>query len=277
MTGAIWLASYPKSGNTWLRLALLSLREGGAPVKLSDVPSFGQHNLQRAQFDSMLEIESGHLTDDEAEDLRPEFNALFFGGKEPRACKVHDAWALSPSGRPLFDAAFTHATIYQLRDPRDIAVSWARFTGHSLDQAIDTLGNPDAQLTTSGRRGSGHLRQRVGSWSGHIESWVDQSGLDPLVVRYEDMLAEPVESLRRIAARLGWEATDAALEGAVAATQFDRLSDQERKHGYAERADGTERFFRAGKAGGWRQALTPEQAARIERDHGRVMARFGYL
>jgi aryl sulfotransferase len=277
MSGAIWLASYPKSGNTWARFALRSLHGGGEQVGLNDIGRFAIWNVSHALMDKWLGVESNHLTAEEAEALRPDFHAAYFDLPEPRPVKVHDAWTRTADGRPIFDAAFTHAAIYLLRDPRDVAVSWARFMGRSLDRAVAMLADPEADINPDAGRGKSQLRQRLGSWSGHIASWIDESGLDPVVIRYEDMLADPADALRRMAARIGWDASDEAVAGAVEATRFERLAGLERRHGFVERSDKAQAFFRSGKAGGWRDVLSPEQGARIERDQGEMMARFGYL
>jgi aryl sulfotransferase len=277
-SGAIWLASYPKSGNTWARLALWSLRADGSAPALTDIAQFGTVVTGRRLFDDLLEIESGHLTDAEIELLRPVLHDVLFAPDRPsELIKVHDAWFRTAAGRPVFDAKHSRAAIYILRDPRDVAVSWARFSNLSIDWAVRYLANPRASLTLDQRRLNSAVPQFLGSWSAHVTSWVDESGLDPVVVRYEDMHADLPGTLRRIAGRLGWPASDAAIEGAVAATRFDRLADEERRHGFHEIPDTASRFFVSGRAGGWRDVLTPEQAATIERDHEMVMRRFGYL
>ncbi|MES2044131.1 MAG: sulfotransferase domain-containing protein [Pseudomonadota bacterium] len=275
---AIWLASYPKSGNTWMRLALRSLVGEGEEVALTDIARFGTVVISRDMFDKVLETESGHLTDAEIALLRPTLHdALFAAGKAPSLVKVHDMWLRTAAGRPLFDRHHTHATIYILRDPRDVAISWARFMNRSIDWAIAYLANPGAVIRNAPRQFSSIVPQAVGHWSTHVTSWIDDSDLGPVVVRYEDMHADLPAILRRIAERIGWSAGDVATAGAVAATQFDRLAEQERRHGFGENPDTAERFFRAGRAGGWRDILTPDQVATIERDHGAVMRRFGYL
>jgi aryl sulfotransferase len=275
---AIWLASYPKSGNTWMRLALRSLSSGGDDVALTDIARYGSVVNNRDMLDDVLETESGHLTDAEIARLRPMLHdALFAVGKPPSLVKVHDAWSRTPGGRVMFDARHTHATIYILRDPRDVAISWARFMNRSIDWAIAYLANPEAMIRNSRRQLSSTVPQFIGHWSAHVTSWVDDSGLAPLVVRYEDMHADLPATLRRIADRLGWSPSDAAIAGAVVATRFDRLADQERRHGFGENPDTAERFFHSGRAGGWREVLTPEQAAAIERSHEIVMRRFAYL
>lgn len=275
---AIWLASYPKSGNTWVRLALWSLRADGGTPALGDIAQFGNVAIWRRLLDEWLEVESGHLTGAEIELLRPVLHdALFASDRPPELVKVHDAWFLTAAGRPVFDASHSHAAIYIMRDPRDVAVSWARFSDRSIDWAVRYLANPRATLTADGRRLHSAVPQFIGAWSDHVTSWIDESGLDPVVVRYEDMHADLAGTLGCIAARLGWSASDAAIAGAVAATRFERLAEEERRHGFAEMPDTATRFFVSGRAGGWRDVLTPEQAATIERDHAAVMRRFGYL
>ncbi|MES2441563.1 MAG: sulfotransferase domain-containing protein [Pseudomonadota bacterium] len=278
MSGAIWLVSYPRSGNTWTRMALYSLRGDGGEVDFEDVGLFGRMAARRERIDRALEVDSGLLTQAELEELRPDAHAVLYGAMhEPELSKVHDAWIRTPSGRPVFDAAFTHATIYLIRDPRDVAVSWARFVRWPIDRSIAFLCDHDAVLGTSVGGIGTQIPQPVGSWSDHARSWIDESGLDPLVMRYEDMLADPGESLRAMAEHVGWEAPAGAVARAVEITRFDQLAAKEQREGFMERAPRAERFFHSGKSGTWRSLLTPAQAGVIERENREMMARFGYL
>lgn len=279
MSGAIWLASYPRSGNTWTRIALYSLRGGGGEVDFDEVSQFGRMASRRERIDRVLEVDSGLMTPAEMEELRPDANAALYAARyEPELCKVHDAWIRTPGGRPVFDAAFTHAAIYLVRDPRDVAVSWARFVNWPIERSVDFLCSPTASLGTSPRAGIGtQLTQRLGSWSDHVRSWIDESGLDPLVMRYEDMLADSAGALRRMAAHIGWDAPDEAVARAVEMTRFEKLAAKEQREGFVERAPQSERFFHSGKSGTWRSVLSPEQVARLETEHAAMMQRFGYL
>lgn len=278
MSGAIWLSSYPRSGNTWARLALKSLSEDGAPVGINRLDDFGGVMTKRGMFDTLLDVDSADLTRDEIANLRPVVHDLFFAfHPAPRLTKVHDRWFRNPAGRPVFDAAHTSGAIYLIRDPRDVAVSWARFSATSIDVSIAYLADREARLADSRAQLYEHIPQWLGSWSEHAASWIDDSGLMPLVVRYEDMIADHHSALARMAAYLGWTVDDAAIARAAAATAFDELSEEERRHGFAELPDSAQRFFVAGRAGGWRDVLSAAQSAAIERDHAAVMRRFGYL
>jgi hypothetical protein len=98
-----------------------------------------------------------------------------------------------------------------------------------------------------------------------------------LVVRYEDLLADPSTTLAGVAKFCGFEATPAAIAAAVENSDFSRLSDREAESGFLERPAGMARFFRTGRAGNWRTELSPDQIRTIEDDHGAIMRRFGYL
>jgi hypothetical protein len=277
MSGAIWLASYPRSGNTWTRMALYALQSEGAEVDFGGMSGFTAMAAGRENIDRVLEIDSGLLTPQELVELRPDCYAVIHGGdRAPRLSKVHDAWIRTPGGRPVFDQAFTHATIYLIRDPRDVAVSWARFVNWSLDRSVAFLCARGAMLADPGTIGL-QLRQHMGSWSGHAASWIDESGLKPLVVRYEDQLADPAGSLTRMARHIGWDATAPAVARAVEMTRFEQLAAKERREGFLGGAPQTERFFHSGKSGTWRSVLTPEQVSTLESAHGPMMERFGYL
>ena len=279
MTGrAIWLASYPKSGNTWLRLALKSLQAGGAPTALSELNDYARMPIGRHLFDGVLEADSGNMTDAEIETLRPAFHDAHFGTCGPaELCKIHDCWFRTSDGRAVFDRHHTRAAIYILRDPRDVATSWARFMGRSLDWAVRFLADREARLRPDADRISGGIAQRIGGWSDHVASWIDESGLAPLVIRYEDMHADLPATLARVAAHLGWDAPASAIAGAVAATRFDRLAEEEARSGFRDKPESAARFFHTGRSGGWRDVLSPDQAARIAADHHAMMHRFGYL
>lgn len=277
VSGIFWLASYPKSGNTWLRLALESLRTGGAAVDLTAKPFDAPIASSRRLFDTLLQVESSDLTMSEIEALRPRvYQALIEASKSPLLCKIHDAWTLTPSGEPLFSPRVTSGVVYIVRDPRDVAVSLAHHSGITVDRAIEILSDPDWCMGGGGSL-SRQFPQRLLGWSGHATSWLDTSGLDSILLRYEDMLADPHCALTRIADYLGWTVSDEALSFAIAATRFEVLQAAEERQGFKEKPASAERFFRRGVAGGWRDTLTHVQVDRIEKDHEPVMIRLGYL
>ena len=278
MSGIFWLASYPKSGNTWLRLMLSSLERGGVAPDFSVSAGFAPIASGRHAFDEALGVASSDLTEDEITCLRPRLYEIQAAeAAQPLLRKVHDAWTLTPAGEPLFPPAATLGAVYLVRDPRDIAASLANHSGLDLDRAIAILGNPELTFARSRHRLDAQLPHRLLNWSGHVESWLLAPIPPPLLLRYEDMLDDPLAALRRVIAHLGWSAEDVVLRRAVAATRFDALRQAEEHNGFRGRPRQSKRFFRRGQAGGWRDELSADQAARINADHAAVMRRLGYL
>ncbi|MBN9525825.1 MAG: sulfotransferase domain-containing protein [Alphaproteobacteria bacterium] len=273
MTGFCWLASYPKSGNTWLRLALQSLINGGKEVDFRSRETFAAIAASRADLEDVLDAPVDEMTDDEAEALRPRlYETQARAAAAPLFRKVHDACMTTYAGEPLFPPALTLKTVYIVRDPRDVAVSLAHHTGRDLDQTIAFMGDPAATFGLAGKR---QLRQVLSTWSFHVESWL-RDGPELLLLRYEHMLAAPEEVLGRVALHLRLDASPMDVRRAAAATRFDRLRAAEDRYGFRESPAAGVRFFRRGIAGGWRDSLTPAQVARIVANHGPVMARLGY-
>jgi len=276
----LWIAAYPKSGSTWLRMfvahmlapaqaATESLNAAAARVPVD----FGQIGFDRA-----LGVKLVDLTSDEALMLKPRrLEAEAERQDWPGIIRTHDAFVASPLGEPLLPPHATRGAVHLVRDPRDIAVSYADFFNCSLDEAIVQMADP------------GHVRRfnpdsDVGpqvpltllDWSRHCRSWMEAEAAFPVLrIRYEDLLDHPIATFTRLAQFSGIPTEQGAVAQAVAATSFDRLKARDIREKFSFRGDGAS-FFRAGRSGGWRTALSAKQARRITDEHGAVMVELGY-
>jgi aryl sulfotransferase len=275
MSSICWLASYPKSGNTWLRIFLASLVSGSA-ADINALPFLGQYASARVGFDDTLGIAAADLTSEQQANLRPRAYEIWAADADrPLYCKTHDAYHLTPSGEPLFPAAVTRGAIYVVRDPRAVAVSFASAKAEPIDRAIARMDDPNEMLSGSIGRLHRHLRQRLLRWSEHVESWLG-APFPVHLLRYEDMHANPLAAFAATIAFLGLPHGSAQIAAAIDASSFSRLQAQEREAGFVEKSYPTAAFFREGRIDGWRRELTPEQAVRIVAAHGPVMRRLGY-
>jgi hypothetical protein len=276
VTGFYWIASYPRSGSTWLALALGSVYRGGSTVEFTSGNILFPQAASRDALDRVLGIESSDLTPDEDERLRPRsYKTLARQASEPMIRRVHSAFVHTSGGEPLFPPAVTLGVVYIVRDPRDVALSYANYMGHDIDATIDAMQNPAAAIGARPGSLSPLLRQRLLTWSGHVGSWLD-AGLPLLLIRYENMLADPGATLTAAAAFLGWNAAPETIAAAAETTRFGRLQSEESKHGFEPGARSSGPFFRRGIAGDWQAHLTPTQVRRLEQDHRSIMARVGY-
>jgi hypothetical protein len=291
MTRTIWLASYPKSGNTWFRMLVANLSATDKPVDINDLPERGAIASARVVFDHLTLMDSGLLTHDEIDRLRPrvyeelrrgeaddEYDALD-ATETVRFVKTHDAYTLTDAGEPLLAGPRgAHSAVLIVRDPRDVAPSFASHNRSTVDDAIAFMCDPAAALSSKTDRQQSQLRQQLPGWSGYHESWLGQTDIPLHLIRYEDMHADTEKMLRRALAFAGRDASDEQIARAVAFARFDELKKQEDERGFREaphaRPGGN--FFRRGETGAWRSELTAEQVERIEAAHAPMMQRLGY-
>lgn len=294
MKRTVWLASYPKSGNTWFRLLIANLGVE-YPVDINSLRGRGGIASARPRFDNLFLFPSGLLTHEECDRLRPSVYRAMVADAAPlhapdqsdedeagvddvRFVKTHDAWTNTVDNEPLLGGrAAADGAILIVRDPRDVAPSLANHSGRSVDEAISFMGDSDAAFCGRRDRQHNQLRQQLPGWSGYHRSWLDQAVLPLHLVRYEALHADVAQVFADALAFSGVAARASDVERAVRFASFAELEKQESERGFREAPPGCGgAFFRRGVAGGWRDELTPEQARTIEAQHGAMMERLGY-
>ncbi len=275
--GIVWLASFPKSGNTWFRIFLANLAAGeNGPADINNLDERGGIASSRHEFEAATMLDSGLISHDDMEDLRREVYAhTHTKTEDQRWIKVHDAYTLTPGGRPMFGIAGTRA-VYLVRDPRDVAVSFAHHLASTVDRAIALMNDPAGAMCEPRKGLANQLRQRLLGWSGHVASWLDQADVPVMVLRYEDSRADPMWNFSTALEFAGRAVSDSEIARAIRHADFSELQRQESQSGFGERNPRSASFFRKGQVGDWQETLTPEQIASIEQAHGPMMTRLGY-
>ena len=270
----VWCASYPKSGNTWLR-ALLTAYSSGGRVDINKLDGGDQPGAHAMLFD-LLGLGVSGLADRDVEPLRRLTTGLSNTGGELQFRKVHDAYGPACDGVPRFLPEHTRLVAYVVRDPRAVAVSWAHHLNVSHAEAVEIMRRRPPASHFGSPWLTGESGYRLGTWSEHVESWLDQRELPVEVVRYEDLLTDPVAGLRRVLEAAGVTPEDGRLHAAAEAASFGALATQEIVGGFIEAPRADRPFFRRGEADAWRRELDPALAAAVVRDHAAVMDRLGY-
>lgn len=266
----VWLASYPKSGNTWVRAFLHNyITNARKPHSINHLVDMSVSECAAAFFGTPGQ----NLSPAEVQALRPRVHQdLTRLHDDLVLVKTHNA-NLTVQGIPLCTPEVTAGAIYIVRDPRDVALSYAAFTGKSVDEIIDFMANDNAANASDGVQ----VFELLSSWSRHAVSWV--AAPRRLLVRYEDLLTDPQRGFARIVRFLG-AADDKPdlerLERAISFSSFSILSNQEAQEGYRAGGKSGEKFFRAGQAGQWRTRLNRAQTTAIWATHHDVMEKFGY-
>jgi Sulfotransferase domain len=270
----IWLASYPKSGNTWVRAFLHNLlRDPPEGYDINRISDFTIGDADVPWYTPFIGRPPGDWSREEVARVRPRAHeAMTRAYPDSVFVKTHNALVADQFG-PLIPLELTAGAIYVVRNPLDVAVSYGHHLGRSIDDIVDLLnssdtGNPNTTIT---------VYQILRSWSEHVQSWTGRPHPALHVVRYEDLLEKPEPSFAALARFLGLKPPAHRLRRAVEHASFRELQRREAAGGFKERSSVAERFFREGRSGQWREALTPAQVKRIVDAHREQMARFGYL
>lgn len=279
MTGNIvWLASYPKSGNTWFRAFMANLVSSSEePVSINRLPASNANS--RTLFDTVSGIDSANLLPEEIDRLRPDFyKALSTLSGADCYYKIHDAYQHLPDGQAYFPEEATRSTIYIVRNPLDVAPSFAHFLQRDIDQVIAEMNQDQYIFNREWENITPMLSLKLCSWSEHVLSWLEApAGMRVHLMRYEDMLRNPQASFSQVVRAIGLDKTEEEIQRAITFSSFDTLKAMESQTGFKEKPPQADAFFREGLAGGWRKSLSPRQVSAIVDSHGAVMRRLGYL
>lgn len=255
----IWLASFPKSGNTWARVLLANymLPSGQAP-DINNLSRFTTGDARQDIFDRVNGRPYLARSFDEWLLFRPKVMRAIAASKPGHHfVKTHcQCRKLGPVD--LIPPDVTAAAIYIMRNPFDVVLSYARHMSEDVDTAIDRMTNDKAANTSE----SG-IAEFTGRWDQHIETWLAAPGLPRHVMRYEDMVADIEHAVRGLLAFLRLPVKDGQMRRAIRAASFKTLQKQEQTRGFRERPGEMKQFFSTGRAGGWRGELTPAQIGRL--------------
>lgn len=267
-----WLASYPKSGNTWVRMLIQAYHYGSVDINR---PAFVRGDNDLIAYQAVSPFPLNIISNAQTVMMRPAALMQSTARNQYDRCilKTHHA-AVDVFGIPLIPEWITQAAVYLVRDPRDVAISLAKHVGQTIDGAIDLMNAPNAQMGYEESEGVplGHILLR---WSQHVDSWC-RHPCKPTVVLYEHLLANPKKHLRRILETYNYDIDEQRLANAVELCRIDHLRRQESKRGFVEASSKADRFFGNGTNGGWQDVLADEQVERIESAHGTVMSHVGY-
>jgi hypothetical protein len=273
MGNILWLASYPKSGNTWIRAFLANLvANRPTPLPLSELPNYGRLEADPGLYSRIAGKPSTELSFDELCALRPQVAAAIVA-EAPRTVfvKTHSMAGVH-NGTPLITPQGTAGAIYVVRNPLDVVISMSHHFAIDLDAAIEYLGDERAATENSDL----FVTEFLGSWSHHVKSWADGESERVIIVRYEDLIDKPAKAFGRVAKLIGVE-DRARIGRALDHASFASLSGMEKRDGFVEVPIKGKRFFRSGKINQWREALTREQVVRIIGRHREQMQRFKYV
>ena len=271
----MWLASYPKSGNTWVRALLTNYLynenyKENVFSKLDMIKSFPQKFAFKGIVEER-ELEKNYMMlfkyFIEAQKKINRDNNLHI-------IKTHNICG-SINNFDFTNKENTMGSIYILRDPRSIAVSYAYHANISFEKSVEIM--MDEKRITLHNKIYPEARS---SWKIHLKSWLNHP-MPKIFIKYEELETNTHECFKSI---LGFinkfikkkiEINDEKILKTVKNCSFDNLSDLEKKFGFAEKGKNVN-FFRKGKTDEWKTVLNKELISKIEKEFSEELKEFKY-
>ena len=260
-----WIASYPKSGNTWVRSFLTSYLSNNDDFnfkQLKKINKFPRENLFKE-----LNVDNNDL-ENIASNWIPMQNYINLKN-EITYLKTHNAM-MTIGNYKFSDNDNTNGFIYLVRDPRDVLISYASHTGQTIEETFELM------IASSGR--SVEDGTIMSSWSNHFNSWKN-SNFPKIIIKYEDLIKNTENSFSKIINFLNktnnLQIDREKIIKAINNTNFNKLKKLEEIDGFNEAKEN--KFFRKGKIGDWQENLDAKIARRIEKEFNSEMTELGYL
>ncbi len=270
----VWLASYPKSGNTWTRIFLANyLSNAEEPVPINEVHRYGMGDSIAKTYHMVagrqIDVNDVPLT----MMLRQKvLERIVANNADVNLVKTHNI-RKTVKKLEIIPTRLTRSAVYIVRNPLDMVLSYARHFGMSHEDAAHAISHPD----NANAPDQSTVTVFLGSWSDHVKSWTSYSSYPVLKLRYEDMLTDPHNEFAKVLKHLGVPVDDERLDRAVRFSSFKELSKQEKKTGFREKPAASASFFTSGKSGQWESDLDPKLVDQICAAHNKTMKKNSYL
>ena len=268
----IWLASYPKSGNTWLRSFLTNYINKNTSSfnfdMLKQIQRFPRQELYKQlniNINKFEEIVKNWINMQEFINLKQEFTYL----------KTHNAMC-TVNNYPFTNNENTIGFIYLVRDPRDVILSYSHHLGKSVEYTFKCMIDKSAREIIDDK---GNDEIILGSWSENYKSWRDYKSVNKIIVKYENLILNPYETFSKIIDYLnkinGLPIDEEMIKRSIENVSFEKLQNLEKKFGFKEKAYGT--FFRKGKIRNWEKNLDKKIVSKLEEAFKEEMKELEYI
>ena len=266
-----WIASYPKSGNTWLRLLIANYlwpNDSNPFENLKYIKSFPK----RKNFEGI--VDEGMLRDDRFEIFKHFITAQdkINLNNELNILKTHNA-AVSIKNHPFTNPTNSCGAVYIVRDPRSVAVSHAYHHGYDFEKSTNRILDKTVVAVNDG-----YLEARL-SWNVHYLSWKNIN-IPKIILRYEDLIDDPYNNFLKILEFINQfkkiDIDENKINDVIKKCAFKQVSDNEKKFGFVEKK-GKENFFRKGLVDEWKVVLKKDLIQKIEKEFYKEMRELKYI
>ena len=275
----VWLASYPKSGNTWMWLFIKSYfnppkkkfslnYHKDDPIMLEPFPDERMFDKLKINYENFFDLSKNWVNLQSLINLNNKTNYL----------KTHNAMC-TVNNHKFTNIQNTLGAIYIVRDPRDVLISYSSYMEKSMDEALKFMLNKETYEVGEFKKKI-YNKTLLGSWSDHYNSWKNYKSREIIIIKYEDMVNSASSTFLKVLTYLSKiikiDVDHTKMDKAIEETSFKNLKSLEINEGFKTNPSKNE-FFRKGVVGDWREKLNKEQVEKIEKAFEAEMIELGYL
>ncbi len=271
----IFLASYPKSGNTWMRAIIANLYNFDKEFNLKTLKSIPLLSIKKNfdEFENKIYSDNNVLDFDWVSQNIIECQKILNNkSNHLNIFKTH-----SVRHKKFTNENVNAGFIYIIRDPRDVVISFKNFSGKSLDKIInELLFEKKNIINTNG------AHELLSTWELNVLSWLNYKTVPRLIIRYEDLKVNIKEVVIKVIEflnkthRIKLNLSDADIDQIIENTNFNNLKKIENKYGFDESSEQS-RFFRSGTSNQWKDILSKTKLKLIENNLETLMKHFNYI
>ena len=278
----IWISSYPKSGNTWVRALLSSYfysKDGNFHFDLLEqIKEFPKHS------DYLNEISVNRNLADIAKEWIPAQRKLNLKhNNSPFFLKTHSA-ICNVEGSDFTDKENTLGAIYVVRDPRNVILSLSNHFDYSIEKSLEMICNKKQIITNPTKENRYFGFTVVSDWQNHYRTWKNFKLVEVKIVKYEDLILSPkntfISILNFINKFMQVDIDEDRIKNVLMSTEFSKLQQSENKYGFKESSNMSgfnKKFFNLGPKNDWKNLLKKEIKEKIENHFKEEMKELGYL
>jgi hypothetical protein len=273
-----WIASYPKSGNTFIRSFLAS-------YLFSDTGKFDFDLLYNIlQFPS-LKFSKTDLFSKKDAAQNWIYNQNFFFNNKDTFLKTHNT-LIEFEGYKFTSPKQTKGAIYIVRDPRNVVLSMSHHYSLTYEESFEKMINNEASLLEKTFNNDHSNFTFLGSWSNHYKSWRDNNEFKVLFLKYEDFEENAEKEFKKILSFIyelkneKFIINDKKFSNALKSTNFTTLKNKENVYGFEESIYSDKgkklNFFNFGFQNKWQKKLPHDIVKKINLSLKNEIIELGY-
>ena len=279
-----WIASYPKSGNTWLRTLISAYYYSNDGIfnqrLINNIGQFPEKkHFQGFDYLPQLTIDTTRFWIKAQEKINKDKKIRFF--------KTHNVFG-SINDRKFTDKNNSIGCIYIVRDPRNVITSLTNHYELEYSQALTWMLDPKKYIYDFDKIKEFSDFQFISSWENNYKAWKSQKEFPLLIVRYEDLLNKTYAVFTDVikfineTTKNGQSINKSKIKNSINSTSFHKLKENEKKYGFSESVKSRKNdkqipFFNLGPENNWKKILNPEFQIKLNKIFEKNLKELGYI